>query len=261
MTFRIKSVREVKPAHRPLPQVLATIGEPPTTGLQVFLSKQAEEKILLAAPPEQPGELLAKPARAVLGENECGGLLIGNVYQAEVNGYDVMFTAIVDAIPAQEAEAGPTFIEVGATDLLAVTKHLQRLREHRLYVAEADLRIVGWYHTHPGFGVFMSGTDQDTQQQVFGMPWQVAVVYDPLNGEYGLFYGKDSTHLPGWYLFNAQAEGFPFLPTPASSGANGAAEQRLSSNLSLRQRLMTELDAVRQGVRTALARYRDPEAS
>ncbi len=261
MTFRIKSVREVEPAHRPLPHVLSTIGQPPATGLQVFLSRQAEEKILLAAPPEQPSELLPDLARTFLGENECGGLLIGNVYQAEAAGHRVTFTAIVDAIPAQEAQAGPTFVEMGATDLLAVTNYLQRLRERQQNVAEADLRIVGWYHTHPGFGVFMSGTDQATQRQVFGMPWQVAVVYDPLNGEYGLFYGKDSTHLPGWYLFDAQAEGFPFLPTPASPEVDSAAEPRLSSDLSLRQRLMNELDAVRQGVRAALARYRDPEAS
>ena len=172
MTFRIKSVREVEPAHRPLPQVLSTIGQPPPTGLQVFLSRQAEEKILLAAPLEQPSERLPDLARTFLGENECGGLLIGNVYQAEAAGYRVTFTAIVDAIPAQEAQAGPTFVEMGATDLLAVTNYLQRLREHQRNVAEADLRIVGWYHTHPGFGVFMSGTDQATQRQVFGMPWR-----------------------------------------------------------------------------------------
>lgn len=261
MTFRIKSVREVEPAQRPLPHVVATVGQPPATGLQVFLSKQAEEKILLATSPEQPGDQLPDSARAFLGENECGGLLVGNVYQTEVAGDRVMFTVIVDAIPAQDAQAGPTFVEMGAADLLAVTNHLQRVREHHQQVAEADLRIVGWYHTHPGFGVFMSGTDQATQRQVFGMPWQVAVVYDPLNGEYGLFYGKDSTHLSGWYLFDAQAEGFPFLPAPASPGANGNAEPRLSTDFSLRQRLMTELDAVRQGVRAALARYRDPEAS
>jgi len=259
MTFRIKSVREVEPAHRPLPQILATVGQPPTKGLQVFLSKQAEEKILLAAPPEQPAELLPDLARAFLGENECGGLLIGNVYQADVAGYSITFTAVVDALPAQEAQAGPTFVEMGAVDLLAVTTYLQRLREQQTDVAEAHLRIVGWYHTHPGFGVFMSGTDRATQQHVFGMPWQVAIVYDPLNGEYGIFCGKDSTPLSGWYLFDAQAEGFPFLPAPHPS--DQATEPRLSSDNSLRQRLMHELDAVRQGVRAALARYRDPEVS
>ncbi len=256
MTFRIKSVREVAPARRALPRVLETVGQPPTAGLQVFLSKQAEEKILLAAPPKKPTESMADLTRAFLGENECGGLLIGNVYVADLDGYDITFTAIADAIPADEADAGPTFVEMGATDLLAVASHLRQLRERQAGVIEADLRIVGWYHTHPGFGVFMSGTDQSTQRQVFGMPWQVAVVYDSLNGEYGLFHGKDSTHLAGWHLFDAVAEGFPLLPAAAD-----AAEARPNGDASLRQRLMTELDAMRQGVRAALARYRDPDAS
>ncbi|OYT73000.1 MAG: hypothetical protein CFK52_03035 [Chloracidobacterium sp. CP2_5A] len=256
MTFRIKSVREVAPARRALPRVIETVGKPPTDGLQVFLSKQAEEKILLAAPPDKPAESLPDLARAFLGENECGGLLVGNVYVADLTGHSVTFTAIADAIPAQEANAGPTFVEMGATDLLAVTSHLRQLRERQTGVAEADLRIVGWYHTHPGFGVFMSGTDQSTQRQVFGMTWQVAVVYDPLNGEYGLFHGKDSKHLAGWYLFDAVAEGFPPPLPPATS----ASEPRPSNDVSLRQRLMTEFDALRQGARAALARYRDPAA-
>ncbi|MFQ3638714.1 MAG: hypothetical protein SNJ62_01715, partial [Chloracidobacterium sp.] len=143
MTFRIKSVREVAPARRSLPHVVETIGRPSTDGLQVFLSRQAEEKILLAAPPEPSTEALPDLVRAFLGENECGGLLIGNVYVADINGHDVVFTAIVDAIPAQEASAGPTFVEMGATDLLAVTTYLRRLREGQANVVEADLRIVG----------------------------------------------------------------------------------------------------------------------
>ncbi|MCS7081196.1 MAG: Mov34/MPN/PAD-1 family protein [Chloracidobacterium sp.] len=256
MTFHIKVVREVTPMRRPLPQVLETVGRPPTDGLQVFLSKQAEEKILLAAPPEKPAETMPDLARAFLGENECGGLLIGNVYVAELSGCTVTFTAIVDAVPAQEAAAGPTFVEMGVADLLAVADHLRRLREQRQGQVEADLRIVGWYHTHPGFGVFMSGTDQATQRDVFGMPWQVAVVYDPLNGEYGVFYGRDSKHLAGWYLFDAQAEGFPPPLPPAN-----ATEPRPSGDVSLRRRLMAEFDAVRHGLSAALAHYRDADIS
>lgn len=251
MTFRIKTVREVTPTRRALPRVVETVGRPPTEGLQVFLSKQAEEKILLAAPPEKPAETLPELARAFLGENECGGLLIGNVYVAEHNGRDVTFTAVVDAVPADEAAAGPTFVEMGVADLLAVTDHLRRLREQHDGREAADLRIVGWYHTHPGFGVFMSGTDQSTQRHVFGMPWQVAVVYDPLNGEYGVFYGPDSRHLAGWRLFDAHAEGFPPPSPPVIHG-----EPRLSNDVSLRRRLLTELDAVRHGLRAALSHYR-----
>ena len=49
--------------------------------------------------------------------------------------------------------------------------------------------ILGWYHTHPGMGIFLSATDLHTQQQHFASPWQVAMVIDPVSGELGFFYG------------------------------------------------------------------------
>jgi proteasome lid subunit RPN8/RPN11 len=50
-----------------------------------------------------------------------------------------------------------------------------------------DLAIVGWYHTHPGFGVFLSEMDRFIQENFFNLPHQVALVVDPLSGERGLF--------------------------------------------------------------------------
>ena len=44
----------------------------------------------------------------------------------------------------------------------------------------SEERIVGWYHTHPGFGIFLSGMDLFIQDHFFNLPWQVAFVYDPL---------------------------------------------------------------------------------
>jgi proteasome lid subunit RPN8/RPN11 len=210
MTFLIKNVREVEPERRRLPRVIETLGQPDGGDFRVFLARQAEEKILLAAPPETPPAELSSLAHSFLGENECGGILVGNVYTATEAGRTVTFTAIVDAIAAQEAAAGPTYVEMGADDLMAVTRHLERLRQKTAQTGkETQLRVVGWYHTHPGFGVFMSGTDQATQRNVFGMAWQIAVVYDPLNREYGLFSGPSSTPTRGWYIFDSVLEGFP----------------------------------------------------
>ncbi len=43
-------------------------------------------------------------------------------------------------------------------------------------------RIVGWCHSHPSYGVFLSGTDADTQVRYFQsfFPDAVAMVMDPL---------------------------------------------------------------------------------
>ena len=48
-------------------------------------------------------------------------------------------------------------------------------------------RIVGWYHSHPGFGVFLSDHDLFIQQNFFSSPGQVAWVYDPHTDEEGCF--------------------------------------------------------------------------
>lgn len=45
------------------------------------------------------------------------------------------------------------------------------------------LQIVGWYHTHPGFGVEFSEMDLFIHRNFFSGPSQVAFVTDPLGGE------------------------------------------------------------------------------
>lgn len=39
--------------------------------------------------------------------------------------------------------------------------------------------MVGWYHTHPGFGIFLSGMDQFIHQNFFTQIWHTALVLDP----------------------------------------------------------------------------------
>ncbi len=54
-------------------------------------------------------------------------------------------------------------------------------REH------ADKKMVGWYHTHPGFGIFLSDMDVFICENFFNIPWQIAFVYDPIGGDEGNF--------------------------------------------------------------------------
>lgn len=62
--------------------------------------------------------------------------------------------------------------------------------EHIYHVKDRDFpdsRIVGWYHSHPGFGVFLSEHDLFIQQNFFSAPNQVAWVFDPHTDEEGCF--------------------------------------------------------------------------
>lgn len=47
--------------------------------------------------------------------------------------------------------------------------------------------IVGWYHSHPGFGVFLSDHDVFIQKHFFSDPGSLAWVYDPHSDEEGCF--------------------------------------------------------------------------
>ena len=47
--------------------------------------------------------------------------------------------------------------------------------------------IVGWYHTHPGFGIFLSGMDMFIHTNFFSQPWHIAFVLDPRARSSGFF--------------------------------------------------------------------------
>ena len=54
----------------------------------------------------------------------------------------------------------------------------------------ADRVIVGWYHTHPNFGIFLSDRDVFIHQHFFSAPGQIALVIDPIRNEEGVFTWK-----------------------------------------------------------------------
>ncbi len=63
-------------------------------------------------------------------------------------------------------------------------KKFQKLKQKK---NDENLRIVGWWHSHPSFGVFLSTTDVATQEFFFPESFQVALVVDPVNNEYDFF--------------------------------------------------------------------------
>ena len=49
-------------------------------------------------------------------------------------------------------------------------------------------RIVGWYHSHPGHGLFLSQTDLETHMQFYQFsPYAVSLVADPKSAEFGVW--------------------------------------------------------------------------
>jgi len=62
--------------------------------------------------------------------------------------------------------------------------------------------IVGWYHTHPSFGIFLSHHDLFIHQNFFAQPLQVAYVVDPINQTRGFFQWRDGgmAQVAGYYV-------------------------------------------------------------
>jgi proteasome lid subunit RPN8/RPN11 len=107
---------------------------------------------------------------------EVGGFLVG-VKNADSS---VKLTGIVPALSAESGQAHLTIThEVWDEVLPQVEKQFP-----------GDV-IIGWYHTHPGFGLFLSPYDMFIQEGFFPSEHQVALVIDPLAGELGYFGWRD----------------------------------------------------------------------
>lgn len=74
-----------------------------------------------------------------------------------------------------------TGVSVEAVDPVFQTKMLEMLKQ----TGRPEM-VVGWYHSHPGFGCWMSGVDINTQQSFEALNQRaVAVVIDPVQSVKG----------------------------------------------------------------------------
>ena len=97
---------------------------------------------------------------------EVMGLMIGDF----VDDYTIR---VVDVFAMPQSGTG---VSVEAVDPVFQQQMLDLLK-----LTGRPEMVVGWYHSHPGFGPWLSGTDIQTQQS-FEMlnPRCVAVVIDPI---------------------------------------------------------------------------------
>lgn len=113
---------------------------------------------------------LTAQAKASLDKEICG-VLAGCVCE-DSEGLFVHVNAVVQGESAKSGTAHVTFTQE-AWNIIHATME----REHK------KLAIVGWYHSHPGFGVAFSEMDLFIQRNFFPEPTQIAFVTDPLGGE------------------------------------------------------------------------------
>lgn len=67
-----------------------------------------------------------------------------------------------------------------------------------------DKKIIGWQHTHPNYGIFLSNYDLFIQENFFNMSFQIAYVIDPIQNIRGFFQWKNDKieKLKGYYIYD-----------------------------------------------------------
>jgi proteasome lid subunit RPN8/RPN11 len=147
---RVRTIEEV--AHRPFPGP-GDVRAP----LRVHFSRRAY------------ADLTAHAKESL--EAEVCGVLVGEICEDDAGRF-VDVHAVVRGNAAREARAQVTFT------------HETWNRIHAVIDKDyAQYRIVGWYHTHPGFGVEFSAMDCFIQQNFFPASTQIGFLTDPLGGD------------------------------------------------------------------------------
>jgi proteasome lid subunit RPN8/RPN11 len=108
---------------------------------------------------------------------ERGGFLLGQVL-----GEQPQYAVVRHFHPALEAQGNTASLTFTHESWAALTREIEA---H--FPAES---LLGWQHTHPGLGVFLSGYDLFIQKNFFAEKWQIALVVDPRQQEFGFFHWR-----------------------------------------------------------------------
>jgi proteasome lid subunit RPN8/RPN11 len=153
---------------------------------------------------------------------EVGGILIGDIYKDKDGPFLEVSAAIVGEHTKNQG-AQMTF----TTETWA---QVNRVKDERYPGA----RVVGWYHTHPRFGIFLSEMDRFIHKSHFPQPWTTALVVDPVQDAEGFFvwsggeprpvseYWVGSQHRPQFPASKGDSDEPPPLPVLAAPGEHAA---------------------------------------
>lgn len=163
---------EIKNATKPIPEKMPLHNhnyavrlyvDKPDSSLKIFIAKDVMEEILNYSQKDVTREL--------------GGVLIGDYCHEN----KVKFIKISSFIEAKNAQSDNSHIKFDHDTWNAI-----EWERRRRGILEGK-QMVGWFHTHPGWGIFLSEDDLFIHRNFFNLFWQVAMVVDPLQKEEGFF--------------------------------------------------------------------------
>ena len=124
--------------------------------------------------------------------NESGGMLIGTVIE-EFGKHNIIINEFIEA---KYSEGTPTTLKFTHETWEYVHKEITK--------KYANQRIVGWIHTHPDFGIFLSEYDKFIQENFFKDETQIAYVVDPIQNIEGFYFWMNGKieRCKGFYIFD-----------------------------------------------------------
>lgn len=122
---------------------------------------------------------------------ELGSILLGDYIQKD----DALHVVISNYVEAKYTDASAstlTFTHETWGDI-----HSQHETRY------PDRKIIGWQHTHPNYGIFLSNYDMFIQENFFDLPFQIAYVIDPIQNLRGFFQWKNGKveKLKGYHVY------------------------------------------------------------
>lgn len=179
--------------------IFRTQGQTPATGTEKWISTSPRMLVYTPYAAKKQLELIGW-RRDDFPENrkEQGGWLVGR-YITDASGNPVQ-GEVTDVLEAKTECRFPGYIEWDAMEEIRLQQAFFRLQDK---LADTDpagaeqLRVLGWYHTHPNhLDVFLSSTDMETVRLKYYRPEQYSVVLNPHRGIFKAFAGANADEVP-----------------------------------------------------------------
>lgn len=124
--------------------------------------------------------------------NESGGMLVGTVIE-ELGKTNIIISGFVEA---KYSEGTPTTLKFTHETWDYVHKQIEKKHPGK--------KILGWIHTHPDFGIFLSEYDKFIHQNFFSDPHQIAYVVDPIQKIEGFYFwiNENLEKCKGFYIYD-----------------------------------------------------------
>ena len=161
-----------------LPQNIVEVGENVEEDKRIYISQSVYKKI----------HSFTKDKTT----NESGGVLVGNV----VEEFGKVHIIIRGFIEAKYCEGTPTTLKFTHESWEYIHRNIDE--KYPKY------KIVGWIHTHPNFGIFLSEYDKFIQNNYFNEENQIAYVIDPIQNIEGFYFWINGNieKCKGFYVFD-----------------------------------------------------------